>query len=559
MRVNLVSVLALFFLAAFAASVYAQSTAVHVEFFYFDPSKSQFACWTCPGWKESWDTYVAASNIIDEIEKEYGNQVQIERVDKTTPDGLARFNQYGLTEVQAVVVNSKIKLEGELLTKEQIKWYIDSYLRGEDPSASVHSISAVFVFSLGLFSGLSPCLMAMLAFILSYTSGTVANFKSGIFRVSVFGAGFVLAIMLLGAMIASILVTFPSLYIAMMWGVSGLIFIVGLHLIGWLNVPFGSKPLVQKLARKLGATHIGLFLLGFVFYFVNLCTAPLSFTILPAITTLSNLYLLALFGLGVIIPFLAVGVVAGGSPALAKRIREQHRTKIRALSGIILLAYSVWFVFFNLLYAQVNPAFLYLSDFLPYLIAMFAFALVYSAHDSPRLREGMSKSLLIGLGFTLGTILVAASLTTTGESFYMTLLLNQKTIVIIASAIMIFIGLALLNILQKISGTLNFKLQPARSRLLSLAWLFALGFLIFFVLTRFFPITRFIIQDTSINTNLLAAFNLELLFIFLIIGAIGGIASSLRKETIQKYRVEIRALSGLILIAYAFWLLWQII
>lgn len=344
MAIKLSSMFALAPLLIFTVNIYSENV-VFIEFFFLDPP-----CHICPSWRDTWETFINASNLIDDIQREYGDQVQIERVNKTTPEGLDRFNQYDLIEAQAVVINHKIKLEGEELTKENLKNYIDAYLRGENPSAnSIQPISAFAAFSLGLFSGLSPCLMAMLAFILSYTSGTVSNFKSGMLRVLVFGIGFMSAIMLLGTLVTTILMSIPSLYKAIMWTVAITMILIGLNLIGLLNVPFRSKPFVQKMAQKHGATTIGLFILGFIFYFVNLCTAPLSFTVLPTLTAPRNMCLLALFGLGVLVPFLAVGIVAGGSPTLAKRIREQHRYKIRALSGVILLVYSVWLTVFYLL------------------------------------------------------------------------------------------------------------------------------------------------------------------------------------------------------------------
>jgi cytochrome c biogenesis protein CcdA len=345
MAIKLPSMFALALLLIFVVDVNAESV-VYIEFFYLDPQ-----CHTCLSWRDTWEAFKNASQLIDEIQNEYGNQVQIERLDKTTPEGLDRFNQYDLMEAQAVVINHTIKLEGEELTKENLKNYIDAYLRGENPSANPSQpITAFAVLSLGLFSGLSPCLMAMLAFILSYTSGTVSNFKSGMFRVLVFGTGFILAILLLGAFFATTLASISPLYKEMMmWTVSILMILIGLNLIGLLNVLFRLELFAQKLTKKYGTTTIGLFILGFIFYFVNLCAVPLSFTILPTLTAPKNMYLLALFSLGVLIPFLSVGIVAGGSPTLAKRIIKQYRYKIRALSGIILLVYSVWFIVFNLL------------------------------------------------------------------------------------------------------------------------------------------------------------------------------------------------------------------
>jgi len=349
MAMKFSSMCSLALLLIFILNAYSESP-VLIEFIYLDPSKSDLFCSTCPSWQDEWTRFQEAVSLIDDIQRDYGNQVQIERLAIGTPEGNEGFHRYNLTKWRAVVINRTIKLEGEQISKENLTWYIDMYLRGEDPGANaVSPVSALFAFSLGLFSGLSPCLMAMLAFILSYTSGTVSNFRSGMLRVLVFGIGFISAIMLLGTLFATTLMSIPSLYRAIMWAVSILMILIGLNLIGFLNVPFRTKPFVQRLAQKYGSTIVGLFSLGFVFYFVNLCAAPLSFAVLPTLTAMKNVFLLAFFGLGVLIPFFAVGILAGGSPTLAKRIREQHRRKIRALSGVILLAYSLWLIVFHLL------------------------------------------------------------------------------------------------------------------------------------------------------------------------------------------------------------------
>jgi len=351
MLAKLSCIFILIFLSAFSTIVIAQSP-IYIEFLYIDVSQSPYAaCRSCPSWKNAYNEYVQASNLISQIEGEYGNNVHVERVDTTTAEGLARFNEYNLTAAQAVVLNGKVKLEGDQLTEENLKKYIDSYLRGEDPtSLTIQPASAVFAFSIGLFSGFSPCLMAMLAFILSYTSGTATSFRSGMLRVSVFGLGFITALLLLGALFAAVLTRIPSFTMTMMWAVSALMILVGLNLVGLMPAPSALKALGQKLgtrgrvglAQRYRATTVGLFSLGFMFYFVNLCTAPLSFSVLPTLTTPRNIYLLPLFALGTLLPFLAIGILGGVAPRIAGETLRKHQLKIRAFSGIILIAYAVW-------------------------------------------------------------------------------------------------------------------------------------------------------------------------------------------------------------------------
>lgn len=511
----------------------------------------------------AYDQFIEASNLINQIEEEYNNAVHVERIDTTTVEGLARFNEYNLTATQTVVLNRKSRLEGEQLTLENLRNYIDAYLRGEDPgTGTFQPINAIFAFSTGLFSGLSPCLMAMLAFILSYTSGTATSSKSGILRVLVFALGFTSAIMLVGTFVAAILARTPSFYITMIWATSVLMIIVGLNLVGLLSPPSSLKSFFQKLAtrarielaQKYRATAVGLFSLGFMFYFVNLCTAPLSLTVLPALTAPGNVYLLPIFAAGVLIPFLAVSVVAGGSPALARKVGARHRLKIRAFSGLVLLAYSVWLIGFNLLSSEILPAYNLAANFSTSLLAMFAFILVYSASTSRRLKQSLAKSLVFALGLISGYTLLAISFIA-GSYLYRDLFANLQTVTIVVAAIMISAGLVLMVLSRALSGSELLKKRQTIKHALPLLALYFLGFLYFFTTIRVFPLSMFITDGTGIDINMLLTFSLFMLAPFLAVGIVGGALPRLARDTHEKHRRKIQALSGLVLLSYAVWLL----
>ena len=544
----------------FAMDVFAQSP-VSIEFFYLVPT-----CDTCD--PSATAKYIAAQNLIDKIQSDYDDQVLIERVNRTSAEGRERYVEYGLTEAQAVVVNRKIKLQGDQLTEDNLKMYIDAYLRGDDPASDTfRPVTALFAFSTGLISGLSPCLMAMLGFILSYTSGTVSSFKSGMFRVSIFGIGFVSALLLIGALFAAVLMLVPSFTITMTWAASVLIIIVGSNLVGLLPVPSVLSSLSRKLgsrgrvelAQRYRATTIGLFSLGFIFYFVSICTAPLSFTVLPTLSAPSNIYLLPLFGIGAIIPFLAVGLVAGGSPALAKKIGQQHRLKIRALSGAILLAYSVWLIVFNLLSSKMALAYSLATGFSSSLLAVLAFILLYSASTSRSLKEPLGKSLVFALGIVTGNAVLSVSLMTAGVDFYLDLFANLQTVTTVIAAIMILAGLFVSGVLDSLLGSAQLKERLVGKYSLTLLALYFLGILSFLTTVRVFPLSRFITEGTAIDLNLLLAFNLVLLAPFLAVGIISGALHKLARSAYEKHRFKIHALSGLVLLLYAVWLLWQTI
>lgn len=346
---KLFSVLAIAFLLIFAVDVYADSV-VFIEFLYLDPSPFKIDCPTCSGWKDAWKKFTDVSNLIDDIQEEYGNQVSIERVDITTAEGSERCNQYHCVEAQTVVINHTIKLEGEQLTKENLKKVIDEYLTEEEPEIipfQPQPFTIIGAFSLGFFDTFSPCLIAMLSFILSYTIGKTTHLKESILRVTTFGIGFVSAAVLLGAAVALTLISIPSIQLVLMWIICIFAILFGLNLLGLLNVPVQTKPMVKKLAGKYAATYMGLLLLGFVFYFLDPCIAPFAFTMLMMLQNFEFVLPLLGFCLGAFIPFIGIGIVAGYASKLARNT-YRHRSKIRAISGLILIVYALYLIIFCL-------------------------------------------------------------------------------------------------------------------------------------------------------------------------------------------------------------------
>ena len=334
----------------FTADVYSEST-VLIEFLYIDPSQSGLPCPTCPAWRDSWSRFLNASNLMDDIKREYGDLVEIERVDKTTAEGRQRCNQYNCTGPLTVVINHAIRLDGEQITRENMKSAIDDYLMGEEPgknSFQPQALTTIGAFSLGFFETFSPCLLAMLSFILSYTIGKTTRFREGMLRVMTFGIGFVSAAVLLGAAVALTLISMPEIQIVLMWIICIVVFLFGLNLLGLLNLPIRTKPLVKELAGQYAATYLGLLLLGFVFYFLDPCIAPFAFTMLMMIQNLELILPLLAFCLGALIPFLGIGILAGYASKLA-RSAFRHRSKIRAVSGLILIIYALYLIVFYLL------------------------------------------------------------------------------------------------------------------------------------------------------------------------------------------------------------------
>ncbi|AKB72101.1 Hypothetical protein MSMAC_2211 [Methanosarcina mazei C16] len=297
--------------------------------------------------------------IVDRIETQYkNNTIIISKIETSTVDGFNQWNKYGFLEVPAIVVNNETKLPKEEITEEKLKTLIDEYLveeeniteytteevtRKEQEIEYINTdLNLPFAYSLGLFAGFSPCLMAILGFLLSFTAGTSNSAKSGMVRATVFGLGLVGSYLLLGLCLLSFRKSIPDL--ESFSSVTGIVVIlIGLNLLEVLKSPVVLDNYFQSSARKYAGTLGGVFFLGILFSFVKVpCTAPMLLVLLnKTITngTVNDLALLLAFSGGVLTPFIGVGMIGGYT--LSKQIRS-YKIYLKKISGFVLIFFGLW-------------------------------------------------------------------------------------------------------------------------------------------------------------------------------------------------------------------------
>ncbi len=297
--------------------------------------------------------------IVDRIETQYkNNNVIISRIETSTADGFNQWNKYGFLEVPAIVINNETKIPKEEITEERLRASINEYLangkkdanhtaedikRDEQNNGYINTnLNLPFAYSLGLFVGFSPCLMAILGFLLSFTAGTSSSTKNGMIRAIVFGLGLVSSYIVLGLCLLSFRKSIPSLEgFSYITGI--IIILIGLNLLGILKSPVALDNYFQNSARKYAGTLGGVFFLGILFSFIKVpCTAPLLLVLLnKTITsgTVNNLILLLAFSAGVLTPFIGVGLIGGYT--LSKQIRS-YKIYLKKISGIALILLGLW-------------------------------------------------------------------------------------------------------------------------------------------------------------------------------------------------------------------------
>ncbi|MCO5382981.1 MAG: cytochrome C biosynthesis protein [Methanosarcina barkeri] len=224
---------------------------------------------------------VLTDPIVNRIESQYNNgSVVISRIETSTADGFNQWNKYGFLEIPAIVINNETKISKEEITEEKLKTSINEYLLEEEKNTENSTekiqekeqdnefintnLNLPFAYSLGLFSGFSPCLMAILGFLLSFTAGTSSSTKNGMIRAMVFGLGLVSSYIVLGICLLSFRKSIPSLDgFSFITGI--IVILIGLNLLGILKSPVALDNYFQNSARKYAGTLGGVFSSGYCF------------------------------------------------------------------------------------------------------------------------------------------------------------------------------------------------------------------------------------------------------------------------------------------------------
>lgn len=300
---------------------------VSIEYFH------QTGCYDC----ETTDP------IIRQIEEQY-DDVIIQWIDTSTLDGFNQWNKYSFLEVPAIVINNETKISKDEITEDNLESIIATYLAGSKPDNESLStkLSVPLAYSLGLFSGLSPCMMAILGFILSFSAGTGNSVRNGMTRALVFGFGLVTAYVILGICVLVFKKSLPDMEgFSIIAGIIAIL--IGLNLIGVLKIPITFDNFFHGFAKKYAGSIAGVFLLGFLFSFIKVpCAAPVLLVLLNktfATGTINDLLLLLAFGGGVLTPFMGIGLIGGYT--LSERVRS-YRVYIRSISGVVLLLFGLW-------------------------------------------------------------------------------------------------------------------------------------------------------------------------------------------------------------------------
>ncbi len=210
-------------------------------------------------------------------------------------------------------------------------------------------LALVVVFLGGLLTASNPCVLAMIPLTIGFVSGgqNIKSAKSAF----VFSLFFVLglAVMFTGMGIVAAVVgrLFGTVSSFWNWVVAGVCLVMGIHLMGLVNIPIPQLNLNPKVKGGAGA-----FLLGLLFGIVSApCAAPILVVLLAYIAGSGSS---VVYG-GLLLLVYALGhctliVVAGTSIGAAKSIIENKKLTattdiLRRVAGVLIIAVGAYFAF----------------------------------------------------------------------------------------------------------------------------------------------------------------------------------------------------------------------
>lgn len=339
MRNIIIVTILIFTLYLFSNTAYAQN--VYIE--YFHSSECEGCQTTDP--------------IISQIAGEYKNNssVNIEYIDVATRDGLNRTYKYNFSIIPMVIINNETKVASDKITQKNLNEIIDAYIDNKSLDKNAYynaddfntkkidnSLQVAFIF--GIMSGFSPCLMAVLAFIMSYTAGNSQNPYDGILKATFFGLGLTLGYILMGVCI--IIFGGYISQIRLFTIIAGIISIViGIYLMGIIKLPQSFNDSFKQISKKSVTTIGGICGLGLLFSFIKIpCSMPMLFVLIDELlkmSTFDSIVVLIVYCIGILTPFLFIGLIGGY--ALAEKVRS-YRPYINMINGIVVIILGVFVI-----------------------------------------------------------------------------------------------------------------------------------------------------------------------------------------------------------------------
>ncbi len=209
----------------------------------------------------------------------------------------------------------------------------------------------------GLLSFLSPCILPIVPFYLSYMAGVGMNQITGggeiapsvkwraVFSAIFFALGVITIFVGLGAAATTFGQMVRDYFDVLRWIAAALIIVMGLHFLGVLKIGLLSRQFRSEAGDASNMSLLGAYVIGLAFAFgwtpcVGPVLAAILFTAAGAETVGAGAGLLFVYGVGMTLPFVLAAFFIGPFMRWMARFRK-HLGLIEKLMGLFLILFGV--------------------------------------------------------------------------------------------------------------------------------------------------------------------------------------------------------------------------
>jgi cytochrome c-type biogenesis protein len=209
----------------------------------------------------------------------------------------------------------------------------------------------------GLLSFLSPCILPIVPFYLSYMAGVSMNQitadgqlspavrRKAVISAMFFSAGVISIFMGLGATASVFGQLVREWFDVLRWLAAALIFAMGLHFLGVIRIGFLYRQFRADPGSTNNMTYAGAFLIGAAFAFgwtpcVGPVLAAILFTAAGSETALRGAMLLLVYGIGMTAPFVVAALFVGPFMRWMQGFRR-HLPKVEKAMGGLLVVFAI--------------------------------------------------------------------------------------------------------------------------------------------------------------------------------------------------------------------------
>lgn len=209
----------------------------------------------------------------------------------------------------------------------------------------------------GLLSFLSPCILPMVPFYLSYLAGVGMNQISADATVTpavrrrafvssvLFALGIITVFVGLGATATAFGQMVREYFDILRYAAAALIIAMGLHFLGVIRIGFLYRQLRADAGDTSNLGYVGAYVVGLAFAFgwtpcVGPVLAAILFTAAGQGSALEGAWLLAVYGLGMTLPFILAALFIGPFMSWMARFR-QHLGLVEKLMGALLIIFGL--------------------------------------------------------------------------------------------------------------------------------------------------------------------------------------------------------------------------